>query len=424
MTPGPALDGVVKRFGARTILDGISMTVTPGEIVCFVGPSGTGKSTLLRCVNGLETSRAARSGSRARRSRPAQRSIAVRKRVGMIFQHFNLYPHLTALQNVMLAPDGGARRGTRAPVEARARALFEKVRLSHRINAYPSQLSGGEQQRVAIARALCAQPHLLMFDEPTSALDPETVGDVLAVMRDLAQEGRTMLVVTHEIRFAADVGTRMVFMDQGKIVEDGDPRAMVANAADRARAAVPQHHPGTEWRRLANLAKMAVRATGQQVYDDLHGDIVRGELRPGEALSETKVAESYGISRTPVREVFRRLVKDGLLRVVPQVGTYVAPINLAAVRDSQFIRETLECRAVAHAAERATGAPIGARCTPARAAARRVAAGDSPASSPLDETMHRTIMAIAGPPVGVGLITRRRRSSTACATCRWKTATG
>src|SRR5208337_4588768 len=153
---------------------------------------------------------------------------AVRMRIGMIFQQFNLYPHLTALQNVMLAPmvEHGEDRKT---VEERARALFEKVRLSARINAYPAQLSGGEQQRVAIARALAANPHLLMFDEATSALDPETVGDVLAVMRDLAAEGRTMLVVTHEIRFATDVGTRMVFMDQGKIVEEGNPRAMLAN---------------------------------------------------------------------------------------------------------------------------------------------------------------------------------------------------
>jgi ABC-type polar amino acid transport system ATPase subunit len=236
MKPVLQLDGVVKKFGTRTILDGVSMDVTPGEIVCFIGPSGTGKSTLLRCVNGLETIQGGQIRFEDKQVQAGHRSIGeVRKRVGMIFQHFNLYPHLTALQNVMLAPTivhGEAKRA----VEERARALFEKVRLTHRINAYPSELSGGEQQRVAIARALCAQPHLLMFDEPTSALDPETVGDVLTVMRDLAQEGRTMLVVTHEIRFAADVGTRMVFMDQGKIVEDGDPREMIANAkTERAR---------------------------------------------------------------------------------------------------------------------------------------------------------------------------------------------
>lgn len=236
MSPVLTLDGVVKRFGARTILDGISMSVSPGEIVCFVGPSGTGKSTLLRCVNGLEALQGGRITFEGRNVHESARSIAdVRKRVGMIFQHFNLYPHLTALQNVMLAPVI-VHKEPKALVEERARALFDKVRLSHRLDAYPGQLSGGEQQRVAIARALAANPHLLMFDEPTSALDPETVGDVLAVMRDLAQEGRTMLVVTHEIRFAVDVGTRMVFMDQGKIVEDSDPREMLANAkTERAR---------------------------------------------------------------------------------------------------------------------------------------------------------------------------------------------
>jgi ABC-type polar amino acid transport system ATPase subunit len=233
----------VKRFGARTILNGVSLQVTQGEIVCFVGPSGTGKSTLLRCVNGLEDIQGGQISFEGAQVQARHRSItAVRKRVGMIFQHFNLYPHLTALQNVMLAPvvvHGDDKKA----VEARARALFEKVRLSHRIDAYPAELSGGEQQRVAIARALCAEPHLLMFDEPTSALDPETVGDVLAVMRDLAREGRTMLVVTHEIRFAADVGTRMVFMDQGKIVEDGDPRAMVAHAqTERARQFLSSIH--------------------------------------------------------------------------------------------------------------------------------------------------------------------------------------
>lgn len=236
MSPVLQLNGMIKRFGTRTILDGISMSIVPGEIVCFIGPSGTGKSTLLRCVNGLETIQGGEIVFEGQRVEAHARSIAaVRKRIGMIFQHFNLYPHLTALQNVMLAPVV-VHKEPKAVVEERARGLFEKVRLSHRINAYPSQLSGGEQQRVAIARALAANPHLLMFDEPTSALDPETVGDVLAVMRDLAQEGRTMLVVTHEIRFAADVGTRMVFMDKGQIVEDAHPREMLANPrTDRAK---------------------------------------------------------------------------------------------------------------------------------------------------------------------------------------------
>ncbi len=221
-------DHVVKRFGDRTILDGVSTTVQAGEIVCFIGPSGTGKSTLLRCVNGLETIEGGNILFEGKAVQAKQRSIIdVRRRIGMIFQHFNLYPHLTALENVMLAPVV-VHGEDRKIVEERARGLFEKVRLSHRINAYPAQMSGGEQQRVAIARALATNPHILLFDEPTSALDPETVGEVLAVMRDLAVEGRTMLVVTHEIRFAADVGTRMVFLDGGKIVEEGNPREMLA----------------------------------------------------------------------------------------------------------------------------------------------------------------------------------------------------
>jgi ABC-type polar amino acid transport system ATPase subunit len=231
MTPSPILtiDGLIKDFGKRTILDRIDLAVTPGEIVCLIGPSGTGKSTLLRCVNGLERIQAGRIVFDGLAVRAHARDIlAVRKRIGMIFQQFNLYPHLTALQNVVLAPVV-VHREARPAVESRARALLDRVRLSHRMDAYPAQLSGGEQQRVAIARALATNPHMLMFDEPTSALDPETVGDVLAVIRELAQEGRTMLIVTHEMRFAAEIGTRMVFMDQGRIVEQGDPRTMLAS---------------------------------------------------------------------------------------------------------------------------------------------------------------------------------------------------
>jgi ABC-type polar amino acid transport system ATPase subunit len=235
-SPVLTIEGLVKPFGPRTILDGISMTVVSGEIVCLVGPSGTGKSTLLRCVNGLEGIQGGHivfDGLAVRAN--AKDIIEVRKRIGMIFQSFNLYPHLTALQNVVLAPVV-VHGEDRHAVEARARELLARVRLSHRIDAYPAQLSGGEQQRVAIARALATKPHMLMFDEPTSALDPETVGEVLAAMRDLAQEGRTMLVVTHEMRFAAEVGTRMVFMDQGKIVEEGNPREMLAHPrTERAR---------------------------------------------------------------------------------------------------------------------------------------------------------------------------------------------
>jgi len=218
---------LIKRFGQRVVLDEVSLDVTPGEVVVLVGPSGTGKSTLLRCINGLEP---IQGGHVLFEDRPVvahgKGVIEVRKHIGMIFQSFNLYPHLTALGNVMLAPMKVLGE-PRDVVEARARELFRKVRLEHRAEAFPAQLSGGEQQRVAIARALAMNPSLLLFDEPTSALDPETVGDVLEVMEELALEGRTMMVVTHEIGFARHVGDRIVFMDEGRIVEEGAPDAII-----------------------------------------------------------------------------------------------------------------------------------------------------------------------------------------------------
>jgi len=223
------IEGLVKRYGVITVIDGVDLVVRPGEVVVIVGPSGTGKSTMLRCINGLED---IQGGRILFEDEPvlarSKRVVQIRRRIGMIFQSFNLYPHLSALENVMLAPVkilGEDRR----EVEARARELFRKVRLEHRAAAYPAQLSGGEQQRVAIARALAMNPQLLMFDEPTSALDPETVGDVLAVMEEIAREDRTLLVVTHEIGFARHVGDRMIFMDGGKIVEDRPPEEMIAD---------------------------------------------------------------------------------------------------------------------------------------------------------------------------------------------------
>jgi len=229
------IDGLVKRFGHRVVLDQIDLTVHAGEVVVLVGPSGTGKSTLLRCINALEDFQ---EGSVLFEGKPVGRgraALAARRRVGMIFQSFNLYPHLTALQNVTLAPVK-VHGVDKKEAESRARELFAKVRLEHRADAYPTQLSGGEQQRVAIARALATRPSLLLFDEPTSALDPETVGDVLSVMEQLAREGRTMVIVTHEIGFARRVGHRIVFMDGGRIVEEGRPADIIDNAkAERAR---------------------------------------------------------------------------------------------------------------------------------------------------------------------------------------------
>jgi ABC-type polar amino acid transport system ATPase subunit len=217
------LENVVKRFGNRVILNEVSFEVSAGQVICLVGPSGTGKSTLLRCVNGLEDIQGGRilfEGNTV--DAHSRKIIEVRRHTGMIFQNFNLYPHLTALENVTLAP---IKVLGESKVSARTRAmeLFCKVRLEHRANAFPIQMSGGEQQRVAIARALAMNPALMMFDEPTSALDPETVGDVLSVMEALALEGRTMLVVTHEMSFARHVSDRIIFMDGGAIVENAPP---------------------------------------------------------------------------------------------------------------------------------------------------------------------------------------------------------
>ena len=221
--PMVRLEGVRKSFGDNLVLDGIDLSVAPGEVLVVIGPSGSGKSTLLRCVNLLEPIQAGRVFLEGEEiTRKGANVSAIRQRIGIVFQQFNLFPHLTAIDNLTLA----ARRIRKMPkkeAERRAQELLASVGLEEKADQHPHQLSGGQQQRVAIARALMMNPHVMLFDEVTSALDPELVGEVLVVMRDLAREGMTMLIVTHEMQFAREVGDRVVFMDGGKIVEEGPP---------------------------------------------------------------------------------------------------------------------------------------------------------------------------------------------------------
>jgi ABC-type polar amino acid transport system ATPase subunit len=225
--PMVRLEGVRKSFGSNLVLDGIDLSVDMGEVLVIIGASGSGKSTLLRCVNLLEPIQAGRiflEGDEITRKGAAV--SAVRQRIGIVFQQFNLFPHLKAIDNLTLAARR-IKKMSRQAAEARAHELLVMVGLEEKAHQYPHQLSGGQQQRVAIARALMMNPHVMLFDEVTSALDPELVGEVLVVMRDLAQMGMTMLVVTHEMHFARDVGDRVVFMDGGRIVEEGRPADML-----------------------------------------------------------------------------------------------------------------------------------------------------------------------------------------------------
>ena len=251
----PILDviGLRKQFGAVPVLDDVTFSVRRGEKVAVIGPSGSGKTTMLRCLNFLEMPSGGRIvidgkpfGRVERRGREVvetDKALADRRaEIGFVFQRFNLFGHLTALQNVALAP-----RLVRGLPEAEARRLagemLERVGLSHRVDALPEMLSGGQQQRVAIARVMAMRPKLILFDEPTSALDPELVGEVLAVMRDLARQGMTMLIVTHEIRFAAEVADRILFMDKGRIALDGTPReVLVDGTTDRVRQFLRSMH--------------------------------------------------------------------------------------------------------------------------------------------------------------------------------------
>ncbi|KAA1378469.1 amino acid ABC transporter ATP-binding protein [Aeromicrobium fastidiosum] len=241
-TPDPSnpvvrIEGVHKSFGRTKVLHGVSLDVASGEVSCLIGPSGSGKSTMLRCINHLEKVDAGRIWVNGEmvgyadhgtylqelHDREVQRR---RARIGMVFQRFNLFPHMTALQNITAAPIGVAGE-PRKEAEENARSLLDRVGLAHKAAAYPRHLSGGQQQRVAIARALAMRPQVMLFDEPTSALDPELVGEVLEVMRDLAANGMTMIVVTHEIAFAREVADTVAFMDDGHIVEHGSARALI-----------------------------------------------------------------------------------------------------------------------------------------------------------------------------------------------------
>jgi polar amino acid transport system ATP-binding protein len=236
-TPMVKAEGVHKRFGHQEVLKGISLEVTAGEVMCLLGPSGSGKSTFLRCINHLEkidSGRLAVDGELVGYRQVGNRLHELRERevankraeIGMVFQHFNLFPHMTALDNVACAPVRVKGVG-RSQAQARARELLDRVGLADKLETYPSQLSGGQQQRVAIARALAMEPKLMLFDEPTSALDPELVGDVLQAMQQLAQDGMTMIVVTHEMGFAREVADTVVFMDEGVVVEAGEPAALL-----------------------------------------------------------------------------------------------------------------------------------------------------------------------------------------------------
>jgi polar amino acid transport system ATP-binding protein len=235
-TPIVRLEAVRKSFGDNVVLDGIDLSVEQGEVLVVIGPSGSGKSTLLRCVNLLERVEGGRiffEGVEI--TGRGVKADAIRQRIGIVFQQFNLFPHLKAIDNLTLAARRVGKLG-RKEAEARARELLDRVGLAEKAQSYPHQLSGGQQQRVAIARALMMRPHVMLFDEVTSALDPELVGEVLVVMRDLAREGMTMIVVTHEMTFARDVGDHLVFMDEGRIVEQGEPAEVLDHPkAERTR---------------------------------------------------------------------------------------------------------------------------------------------------------------------------------------------
>jgi len=273
--PAISVQSLVKSFGPIEVLKHINLNVYPGEVVCVIGPSGSGKSTLLRCVNLLETPTDGKIFVGTDEMTDPDVDIdKVRRRIGMVFQSFNLFPHLTVLRNLTVAQTKVLKR-SKSEAEKIARENLERVGMAHKEESFPAQLSGGQQQRIAIARSLSMSPDLMLFDEPTSALDPELVGEVLAVMKGLAKEGMTMMVVTHEMSFARDVADRVVFMDGGYIVEEGPPEDVIGNPQHErtksflARVLHPTEVPlGDEF--PAPLSEEPVLGTGDRIDTDVN----------------------------------------------------------------------------------------------------------------------------------------------------------
>ncbi len=230
--PMVSIKDVHKSFGSLEVLKGVSFDVMKGEVICIIGPSGSGKSTLIRCVNALNPiNKGSIKVEGQEVNDPKLDKLELRKKVGMVFQQYNLFPHKTALENVMMAPIHVLKKD-KAEVEAKARALIKKVRLEGKENSYPGELSGGQQQRVAIARSLAMNPDVMLFDEVTAALDPETVKEVLVTIRDLAEDGMTCMLVTHEMGFARELANHIYFTDRGVIVEHGPPKTFFKEAKD------------------------------------------------------------------------------------------------------------------------------------------------------------------------------------------------
>ena len=233
---------LVKDFAGHRVIDSVSLRVTAGEVVFLVGPSGAGKSTVLRCMNFLETPDGGEVLFHGKEPVHTEKALnSYRSRVGMVFQHFNLFPHLNIVQNITLAP---VHTGQMTPAQAEARALqlLERIGLADKALAYPAQLSGGQKQRVAIVRALAMEPEVLLFDEPTSALDPEMVGEVQSLMRELAQDGMTMIVVSHDVGFACELADRIIFLEKGRVLEDDSPEELRSSANERIREFLAVRH--------------------------------------------------------------------------------------------------------------------------------------------------------------------------------------